>query len=133
MENKRQFDRFDPVGDIVGYFELKNEVTGQFRNSEEFLIRNISSRGFNLLSNYSPNVGNVYQIFVDYDGKKVEFEIKIVHSRIFRYLKQQESIFRSGVVYSHGCQILSETQTQINLVQDIIQNECQSPDLKPAQ
>lgn len=131
MENKRQFDRFDPVGDIIGYFELKSEVTGQFRNSEEFLVRNISSRGFNLLSNYSPNVGNVYQIFVDYGGKKVEFEIKIIHSRIFRYLNEQESILRSGVVYSHGCQILSETETQKILVQDIIRNECQSPAPKP--
>ena len=133
MGDKRQFDRFDPVGDIIGYFELKNEVTGQFRNSEEFLIRNISTRGFNLLSNYSPNVGNIYQILVDYGGRKEEFEIKIIHSRIFRYLNQQESIFRSGVVYSHGCQILSETETQKNIVQDIIQNECQSPAAKPAE
>lgn len=131
MEDNRQFDRFDPAGDIIGYFELKNEVTGQFRNSEEFLIRNISSRGFNLLSNYSPNVGNMYQIFVDYGGRKEEFEIKIIHSRIFRYLNRLESVFRPGIVYALGCQILSETETQKSIVQDIIRNECQSPAPNP--
>ncbi|MEI6614148.1 MAG: hypothetical protein WCL37_04565, partial [Chrysiogenales bacterium] len=84
METIRKFDRFDPTIPIFGYFELTNEVTGEFRNREEFLIKNISVGGFNLISNYPPAIGNLYQIFVNYGQEKHEFKVKIVHSRILR-------------------------------------------------
>lgn len=132
MDEKRQFDRFDPTGDIAGYFELKSELTGEFSNREEFVIKNISVGGFNLLSNYSPNIGRNYQIFVNYGELKHEFEVEIVHSRIFRYLDKHDGFFRPGVIFSHGCQILFENDGQKILVRDIIKNECEPPDLKPA-
>jgi hypothetical protein len=133
MEEKRQFDRFDPGGDFTGYFELKNEITGQFSNREEFVIKNISVGGFNLLSNYSPNIGRDYRIFVNYDELQHEFEVKIVHSRIFRYLDKQDGFFRPGVVFSHGCQIVFENDRQKSLVLDIIKNECEPPTVNSAE
>jgi hypothetical protein len=131
METKRKFERLDPVIPIFGYFELINEVTGEFRNREEFLIKNISLGGFNLISNYPPTIGNSYQIFINYGQGKHEFTVKIVHSRILRFQDQPESVFKSGVVYSTGCEIADENAVQKNLVLEIIKNDCAPPIPKP--
>jgi len=127
MEVQRKFERFDPAVPIFGYFELTSEVTGEFRNREEFLIKNISVGGFNLISNYPPSIGSSYQIFVNYGLEKHEFKVKIVHSRILRFQDQPESVLRPGVVYSTGCEIAYETTLQKNLVLEIIKNDCGYP------
>lgn len=127
MEQKRKYERFDPAIQINGYFELTKEVTGEFRNREEFLIKNISSKGFNLISNYPPAIGNPYQIFINYGQQKHEFMVNILHSRILRFQDQPEGIFKTGVVYSTGCEIVSENDPQKNLIREIIKNDCGDP------
>jgi hypothetical protein len=127
MEVKRKHDRFDPAIPIFGYFELTNEVTGEFRNREEFLIKNISVGGFNLISNYPPAIGNPYQIFIKYALEKHEFRVQIVHSRILRFQDQSESVLKPGVVYATGCEIVYESELQKNLVLEIIKNDCGYP------
>ncbi len=124
---KRRFERFDPAVPIFGYFELTHEVTGEFRNREEFLIKNISMGGFNLISNYPPIIGDPYQIFINYGKEKHEFRVKIVHSRILRFQSQPEGVFKPGVVYSTGCEIDYENLEQKNLVLEIIKNDCGYP------
>jgi hypothetical protein len=124
MEAERKFARFDPAISIFGYFELTNEVTGEFRNREEFLIKNISVGGFSLISNYPPAIGNPYQIFINYGREKIEFKIKIIHSRILRFQDQPESVLKTGVVYATGCEIADENEVQKNLVLEIIKNDC---------
>ncbi len=123
----RTFERFDPAAPIFGYFELTNEVTGEFLNREEFLIKNISMGGVNLLSNYPPLIGNSYQVLIHYGEEKHPFNIQIVHSRILRFQGQPEGIFRSGVVYASGCQISFENEFQKKLVLGIILNDCGIP------
>ena len=127
METTRKFERFDPATPIFGYFELTKEVTGEFRNREEFLIKNISVGGFNLISNYPPAIGNPYQIFINYGQEKHEFQIKVVHSRILRFQGQPESVLRPGVVYSSGCEIAYDNELQKSLVLEIIKNDCGYP------
>jgi hypothetical protein len=127
MEVKRKHDRFDPTSPIFGYFELTKEVTGEFRNREEFLIKNISVGGFNLISNYPPVIGNLYQIFVNYGHEKNEFKVKIVHSRILRFQNESESVLKPGVVYATGCEIADENTIQKTLVLEIIKNDCGYP------
>jgi hypothetical protein len=127
MEARRKFERFDPAVPIFGYFELTNEVTGEFRNREEFLIKNISLGGFNLISNYPPVIGNPYQIFVNYGREKHEFKVKIVHSRILRFQDQPESILKPGLVYATGCEVAYENAVQKTLVLEIIKNDCGYP------
>jgi len=133
METTRKFERFDPTTPIFGYFELTREVTGEFRNREEFLIKNISLGGFNLISNYPPAIGNPYQIFINYGQEKHEFQIKVVHSRILRFQEKPESVLRSGVVYSSGCEIAYENEVQKSLVLEIIKNDCNAPPPGPEQ
>jgi hypothetical protein len=127
MEAERKFVRFDPAIPIFGYFELTNEVTGEFRNREEFLIKNISVGGLNLISNYPPAIGNLYQIFINYGREKTEFKVKIVHSRILRFQDQPESVLKTGVVYATGCETAYENDLQKSLVQEIIKNDCSPP------
>lgn len=127
MEQKRKYERFDPAIQINGYFELNKEVRGEFRNREEFLIKNISLNGFNLISNYAPAIGNPYQIFINYGQQKHEFMVNILHSRILRFQDQPEGIFNPGVVYSTGCEIVSENDPQKNLIREIIKNDCSFP------
>jgi hypothetical protein len=45
MEDERKNERFDPAIPINGFFELTQVVTGEFRNREEFLMKNISLGG----------------------------------------------------------------------------------------
>jgi len=127
MEQKRKYERFDLAIQINGYFELNKEVSGEFRNREEFLIKNISLNGFNLISNYAPAIGNPYQIFINYGQQKHEFMVNILHSRILRFQDQPEGIFNPGVVYSTGCEIVSENDPQKNLIREIIKNDCSNP------
>jgi hypothetical protein len=127
MEVKRKHDRFDPTIPIFGYFELTNEVTGEFRNREEFLIKNISMGGFNLISNYPPAIGLPYQIFINYGKEKHEFKVKIVHSRILRFQDRPEGVLKAGVVYATGCEIAEENEDQKTLVLEIIKNDCAYP------
>lgn len=128
----RNFERFDANAPIFGYFELTNEVTGEFLNREEFMIKNISMGGINLLSNYPPLIGNSYQILIRYGGEKHAFDIKIVHSRILRFQSQPQGIFRPGLVYGSGCQISFESDFQKNLILGIIQNDCGIPAVQDA-
>jgi hypothetical protein len=129
----RQNERFDPAAPICGYFELKNEVTGEFLNREEFLIKNISVCGANVLSNYPPQIGDSYPVLIRYGGEKHPFTVTIVHSRIHGFQKQPEGVFRSGVVYSTGCQIVFDNDFQKNLILGIIRNDCGTPSLSDPQ
>ncbi len=123
----RTIERFDPEIPIFGYFELTNEVSGEFLNREEFLIKNISLGGINFVSNYPPIIGNSYQVLIHYGGEKHPYTVQIVHSRIQRFQGQPEGIFRPGVVYATGCQILFENEFQKNLILGIIRNDCGIP------
>jgi hypothetical protein len=120
-------ERFDPDAPIFGHFELTHEVTGEFLNREMFLIKNISVGGFNLLSNYPPFIGNDYPVIVEYEGQRHSFSIRIIHSRVFRFLGRPEGIFRVGLVYACGCQIQFQNDAQKSLVLRIIQNDCGIP------
>jgi hypothetical protein len=129
MEMQRSYERFDPAITIYGYFELTNEVTGEFRNHEEFLLKNISLNGFNLISNYPPTIGEPYQIFIDYGHEKHEFRVKVVHSRILRFQGAAAGVLKPGIVYSTGCAIGYENAEQKKLVLEIIKNDCGDPAL----
>jgi hypothetical protein len=124
QKSERGHERYDPDPPIFGYFELTGEVTGEFPNREEFQLKNISMGGLNLLSNYPPLINNTYPILIRYGGEKHPFKITVVHSRILRFQAQAEGIFRTGVVYSSGCQVHFENEFQKNLILGIIQHEC---------
>jgi len=125
--NIRTDERFDSGIPIFGYFELTQKVTGEFLNREEFQIKNISTGGANLLSNYPPLIGNSYQVLIHYGGEKHPFTVRIVHSRILRFQGEPDGIFRVGVVYATGCQILFENEFQKNLILGIIRSDCGIP------
>jgi hypothetical protein len=127
MGNEKKTERLDPAIPINGFFELTQVVTGEFRNREEFLMKNISLGGFHLMSNYPPAIGNPYQIFVNYGEGRQEFRVRIVHSCIQRLQSLPESVLRAGVVYAIGCEIAFENDEQKNLVLNIIKNDCGYP------
>lgn len=132
MEIKRRFERFEPLAPISGYFALTSEVTGEFANREEFLLKNISPASLNLISNFPPVVGSSYQVFINYGREKHEFAVRIIHSRILRFQEQPEKVFKSGVLYSSGCEIIYENDGQKTLVLAIIKNDCTSPPPAPS-
>ena len=125
MIEQRKNERFDPITNIVGYFELKKELTGQFRNFEEFIIKNISVSGYNLLANYSPGIGKNYSISVNYGTKKYEFAIAVIQSRISHTLESPQGVLRPGAVYTIGCEVIVDKALQKNLAMAIIKNDCE--------
>ncbi len=124
MDERRQHDRLEPETEITGCFELKSEITGEFRNYAEFVIKNISVQGFNCLSNFSPHIGRPSQALINYHEEKHDFEVKIIHSHIFKFLDRQDGIFRPGVLYSIGCEFIYGSAAQKKLIREIIKNEC---------
>jgi hypothetical protein len=130
MFKERQHIRFDTISEISGYFGCINELTGGFPSNEEFIVKNISLGGFNLISNYQPAIGNDYQIFINYQGKKFAFAVKIVYARVFHFQTESAGILKPGVVFSIGCQIYFLNEVQKNLLMDIIRNKCGYPGLE---
>ena len=124
MFKERAHIRFDTVDEVSGYFGCINDLTGGFADNERFMVKNISLGGFNLISNYQPAIDNDYQIFINYQEKKFAFAVKVVYTRVFRFQTDLESILKPGIVFSIGCQIQFENDSQKNLLMDIIRNKC---------
>ena len=128
MSEGRQYPRYDTASAIVGEFEVEREVSGRFRNTQPFIVKNVSIGGFNLLSNYAPAIGQNFQIYILYNQNKIDFEIKVVHSRIHEFLADEGNVLKSGVVYSNGCEIMQLNDEQRHLILEIIDNNCIKPD-----
>jgi len=131
MDERREHRRFDPAGEIVGYFHLKTELTGEFPDRHEFVIKDISLRGFHVQSNFSPLIGQTYPVYIKYPFQKNEFEIIIIHSHIARIEEQANGVLKPGPVFSIGCQIIYVSEAQKSLIQKIIDTECLSQDPAP--
>jgi hypothetical protein len=130
MFKERAHIRFDTVDEVSGYFGCINDLTGGFADNERFMVKNISLGGFNLISNYQPAIDNDYQIFINYQEIKIAFAVKVVYTRVFRFQTDLESILKPGIVYSIGCQIQFDNDSQKNLLMDIIRNKCGYPGLE---
>jgi hypothetical protein len=124
MVERRKEPRFDPLFELVGSFFLKEEITGSFKNEGEFIVKNISLRGINIISNFSPQKGAHYSIFLEYGGRKQEFKIKVVHSNVAYMEPQKRSIIKPGMVYSSGCFFQNVKNTHTNLLLAIIKEQC---------
>lgn len=130
MIEHRQYERSEPITNITGYFELEKVVTGEFSNCENFVVKNISIGGYNLLTNYATTIGKNYNIFVNYGRQKYEFLVKIVHSSISHIQESPPNIFRPGVIYSVGCEVVVDRAVHKNLALTIIKNDCKSNQVK---
>lgn len=130
MFKEREHIRFNIVSAISGYFGCINDLTGGFPGNKEFIVKNISLGGFNLISNHQPAIGNDYQILINYLEKKFAFAVKIVYARVFRFQIDSESVLKPGIVFSIGCQTYVQNEVQKNLLMDIIRNKCGYPGLE---
>lgn len=130
MFKERQHIRFDTVSEVSGYFGCINELIGGFPSNEEFIVKNISLGGFNLISNYQPAIDNDYQIFINYQEKNFAFAVKVVYARVFRFQTDADGVLKPGIVFSIGCQIHYHNEVQKNLLMDIIRNKCGYPGLE---
>ncbi|MBU4268718.1 MAG: hypothetical protein KJ808_07735 [Acidobacteria bacterium] len=131
MDEKRHSLRFDTASYIAGKFEIEREVKGQFRNFQPFIIKNISIGGFNLLSNFSPAVGQCLQISIPYEKKNYNFEIMVVHSRIYKFTPKAGSVLKADIIYSLGCEVTKFNESQKILAMKIIEKDCKHPEPAP--
>lgn len=110
-----------------GHFALANEVTGEFLNQEEFRVKDIAMGGFLLLSNYSPLIGESYEVRIRYGGGSHPFRLQVVNSRLACIQGRPKGVIKAGMVYAISCRILFESEFQKKLVLTIIQNDCGLP------
>jgi|GEM_PF-513326 len=127
IDEKRLYNRFDPAIEISGFFELSTEVRGEFRNREEFIIKDISVGGFNLVSSFSPVINAEHSIVIHYRDNSHIFTIRIAFIHIQEFLVESKGILRSGPVFSIGCEIKYDNEQQREMVVDIIKNDCIFP------
>ena len=121
---KRKHRRYNFKEDVLGFFQLQDDVSGSFKNFEKFLVHNISLGGFNLLSNYSPDIGSTYPISVEKEKGKIQFDIQVVYTRIHKMTNQKEKIFNPGTIYSIGCKIGFLDEEQKEYIIFLIRNKC---------
>ena len=125
MSERREHPRYGVKDKVAGHFVLKEKVRGHFPNYEKFDLINISSGGFKLFSNFSPIIGTSYQITFDEVVEKIQFDIRILHSSIDRFLSEQEDIFNAGAVFSIGCKVTRINSSQKEFIRDLIKNKCE--------
>jgi putative PIN family toxin of toxin-antitoxin system len=123
-KEKRKHRRFNFKDDVLGYFQLKADIEGSFKNYEKFLLYNISLGGFNLLSNYSPEIGSKYLVQIEIEEKRVPFEVEIVHTQVSKMIESSETIFKPGTIYSIGCKIIFLNDEQKDNILFLIRNKC---------
>ena len=123
-KEKRKHRRFDFKDDVLGYFQLKSDIEGSFKNYEKFLLHNISLGGFNLLSNYTPEIGSKYIVQIEIEGKRVPFEVEVIHTQVFKMIESSETILNPGTIYSIGCKIVFLDDDQKDNILFLIRNKC---------
>ena len=102
-------------------------MTGEFLNREEFLIKNISMGGFNLISNYPPIIGDSYRSLIRYGRRKARLHRQ---DHPFPHPALPGPAGRDFPARGGLCHRLPDpfqNDFQKNLILGIIQNECGIP------
>ena len=136
MEDRRKNKRYDFEIKATDFFGLKTEVKGHFDNEEPFVLKNVGMGGFNIISNYLPDIGTEEVVYIKNEEKLLDFRAKIIYANIIRFTTDKEEIFKPGILYSIGCQIKNLNDDQKEYIRFLIQKKSdffdkKKPDTEP--
>lgn len=123
MQERRKNGRFALPSDIIGNFLFKSNGKAHVRRDEKFIVKDIGFGGFNVVSNFSPEIGSVYVINIEKKKSRLKFEVQVIFSNIMKFMTDKESIFKPGILYSIGCKIKGMENFQRQCIKYLIQNK----------
>ncbi len=88
-------------------FDKLKETVGEFYNHENFLVKNISLEGINLISNFRAVVGANYVIYLENNNQKLGFEIHVLRAEVHEFNPLETQLFLPGILYSIGARFVN--------------------------
>ena len=106
-------------------FNALNEMKGKLYNVVNFLVKNISKEGLNLISNFQPIIGSSYKIFLfnTTDGNQLDFEIEINRAQVESFNVQKYAALSPGLLYSIGASFNNLNEKQLEFLTRFLKNK----------
>lgn len=106
-------------------FNVLNEMKGKLYNVLNFLVKNISKEGLNLISNFQPIIGSSHKIFLfnTTDGSQQDFEIEINRAQVESFDAQKYALLSPGLIYSIGASFNNLNEKQLEFLTRFLKNK----------
>ena len=106
-------------------FNALNEMKGKLYNVVNFLVKNISKEGLNLISNFQPIIGSSYKIFLfnTTDGSQQDFEIEINRAQVESFNAKKYAALSPGLLYSIGASFNNLNEKQLEFLTRFLKNK----------
>ena len=111
-------------------FNVLNEMKGKLYNVLNFLVKNISKEGLNLISNFQPIIGSSHKIFLfnTTDGSQQDFEIEINRAQVESFDAQKYALLSPGLIYSIGASFNNLNEKQLEFLTRFLKNKSANPE-----
>jgi hypothetical protein len=111
-------------------FNALNEIKGKLFNVVNFLVKNISLEGINLISNFQPVIGSGYKIYLFNvkDGTQLDFEIEINRAQVESVNAQKYAALSPGLLYSIGASFKNPNEKQQQFLARFLKNKSANPE-----
>jgi hypothetical protein len=99
-------------------FNALDEMKGKLYNVVNFLVKNISKEGLNLISNFQPVIDSAYKIFLfnTSDNSQQDFEIEIIRAQVESVNAKNYSALSPGLIYSIGASFNNLNEKQLEFL-----------------
>lgn len=107
-----------------------NEMKGKLYNVVNFLVKNISKEGLNLISNFQPVIGSSHKIFLfdTSNDSQLDFEIEINRAQVESFNAQKYSALAPGLIYSIGASFVKPNEKQLEFLTRFLKNRSADPE-----
>jgi hypothetical protein len=111
-------------------FNALNEMKGKLYNVVNFLVKNISKEGLNLISNFQPIIGSSYKIFLfnTTDGSQQDFEIEINRAQVESFNAKKYAALSPGLLYSIGASFNNLNEKQLEFLTRFLKKKSANPE-----
>jgi len=111
-------------------FNALNEMKGKLYNVVNFLVKNISKEGVNLISNFQPIIGSLYKIFLfnTTDGSQQDFEIEINRAQVESFNDKNYAALSPGLLYSIGASFKNLNEKQLEFLTRFLKKKSAIPE-----
>jgi hypothetical protein len=111
-------------------FNALNEMKGKLYNVVNFLVKNISKEGLNLISNFQPIIGSSHKIFLfnTTDGSQMDFEIEINSAQVESFTDKKYAALSPGLLYSIGASFNNLNEEQQEFLTRFLKKKSADPE-----
>jgi hypothetical protein len=111
-------------------FNALNEMKGKLYNVVNFLVKNISKEGLNMISNFQPVIGSNYKIYIfnTTDSSQQNFEIEINRAQVESFNAKKYAALSPGLLYSIGASFNNLNEKQLEFLTQFLKKKSAGPE-----